>query len=102
MNQMISKPKYINNIIFKLYTPSFLPPDKEADKEATEMLTNNAQNLMKVVSEVLYATEAASIRVPTESRANLPGLTWVKRWELLSSSISNNKTSFLYISSSWF
>ena len=53
--------------------------DKEADKEATEMLTDNAQNLMKVVSEVLYATEAASIRIPQESRGTLTGLTWIKR-----------------------
>lgn len=49
------------------------------DQEATEMLTDNAQNLMKAVSEVLYATEAATIRVPVEARANLTGLNWVKR-----------------------
>ena len=41
------------------------------------MLTDNAQNLMKAVSEVLYATEAATIRVPPE--ACLTGLNWVKR-----------------------
>ena len=33
------------------------------------MLTDNVQNLMSAVSEVLYATEAATIRVPpAESR----------------------------------
>lgn len=53
--------------------------DPAADKEATEMLTNNAQNLMKAVSDVLYSTEAASIRVPAAARADIPGLTWVKR-----------------------
>lgn len=53
--------------------------DPEADKEATEMLTDNAQNLMKAVSDVLYATEAASIRVPPASREAISGLTWVKR-----------------------
>ena len=53
--------------------------DPEADREASEMLTNNAQNLMKAVSDVLYSTEAASIRVPPASRAAIPGLTWVKR-----------------------
>ena len=53
--------------------------DPEADKEATEMLTNNAQNLMKAVSDVLYSTEAAAIRVPPASRAAIPGLTWIKR-----------------------
>lgn len=53
--------------------------DPEADREATDMLTNNAQNLMKAVSEVLYATEAATIRVPIDVRANLTGVNWVKR-----------------------
>ena len=59
------------------YCPS-LPPDPEADQEASEMLTDNAQNLMGAVSEVLYATEAATIRVPPEKRKEL-GLQWVKR-----------------------
>ncbi len=52
--------------------------DPEADQEASEMLTNNAQNLMGAVSEVLYATEAATIRVPPAKREEL-GLQWVKR-----------------------
>jgi vinculin len=52
--------------------------DEEADREASEMLTDNAQNLMGAVSEVLYATEAATIRVPEEKRKEL-GLQWVKR-----------------------
>ena len=52
--------------------------DPEADQEASEMLTDNAQNLMSAVSEVLYATEAATIRVPPEARKEL-GLQWVKR-----------------------
>jgi len=42
------------------------------------MLTDNAQNLMQAVSEVLYATEAATIRVPEAEREQL-GLQWVKR-----------------------
>ena len=42
------------------------------------MLTDNAQNLMSAVSEVLYATEAATIRVPPDARKEL-GLQWVKR-----------------------
>lgn len=53
--------------------------DPESDKEATEMLTDNAQNLMKAVSEVLYSTEAASIRVPPDSEAGRLGLRWIKR-----------------------
>ena len=42
------------------------------------MLTDNAQNLMGAVSEVLFATEAATIRVPPGEREKL-GLQWVKR-----------------------
>jgi vinculin len=53
--------------------------DPESDREATEMLTDNAQNLMKAVSEVLYSTEAASIRVPPDSPAGKLGLRWIKR-----------------------
>ena len=55
-----------------------LPADPEADQEASEMLTDNAQNLMGAVSEVLYATEAATIRVPEDKRQEL-GLQWVKK-----------------------
>lgn len=61
------------------YSLLWPPVDPAADKEATEMLTDNAQNLMKAVSDVLYSTEAASIRVPASARAAIPGLTWVKR-----------------------
>ncbi len=42
------------------------------------MLTDNAENLMSAVSEVLFATEAASIRVPPAEREKL-GLAWVKK-----------------------
>ena len=59
-------------------THTHSPIDPEADREATEMLTDNAQNLMSAVSEVLYATEAATIRVPPAEREKL-GLKWVKR-----------------------
>ena len=58
--------------------PFSTSPDPEADQEASEMLTDNAQNLMQAVSEVLYATEAATIRVPPDARESL-GLKWVKR-----------------------
>ena len=37
---------------------------------------------MSAVSEVLYATEAATIRVPPAEREKL-GLKWVKRWTAL-------------------
>ena len=52
--------------------------DPEADQEASEMLTDNAQNLISVVSEVLYATEVATIHVPPNVRKEF-GLQWVKR-----------------------
>ena len=63
-------------LILKCYRLFILDP--EADQEASEMLTDNAQNLMQAVSEVLYATEAATIRVPPTEREQL-GLKWVKR-----------------------
>ena len=62
--------------VFALESPH---ADPESDREATEMLTDNAQNLMKAVSEVLYSTEAASIRVPPDSEAGKLGLRWIKR-----------------------
>ena len=65
-----------NNFLVSFFP--FPSPDEEADREASEMLTDNAQNLMGAVSEVLYATEAATIRVPEEKRKEL-GLQWVKR-----------------------
>lgn len=47
------------------------------DEVALEMLTENAQNLMSAVSEALYVSESATIRVPIEERNKL-GLKWVK------------------------
>ena len=60
------------------YVRTYVLLDPAADREASEMLTDNAQNLMKAVSEVLFATEAATIRVSPEVRDTL-GLQWVKR-----------------------
>jgi len=64
-------------ICYYISVPS-LRPDAEADQEASEMLTDNAENLMSAVSEVLFATEAATIRVPPAEREKL-GLAWVKK-----------------------
>ena len=73
---------HANITIASLYSRPFHcpqhPTDPEADQEASEMLTDNAQNLMGAVSEVLFATEAATIRVPPAEREKL-GLQWVKR-----------------------
>ena len=53
--------------------------DPEADKESTRLLTVNAENLMTAVGVVLNTTESALIKVPPEVRANLTGLSWVKK-----------------------
>lgn len=45
---------------------------------AIEMLRDNSQNLMSAVSEILYVTETATIRVPLCDRNKL-GLKWVKK-----------------------
>ena len=74
---------HVSSLLLPLFlslSPS--PSDREADKEASEMLTDNAQNLMKAVSEVLYATEAASIRVSPDSKAAKAGLRFVKKGAL--------------------
>ena len=52
--------------------------DPEADKEATRLLTVNAENLMIAVGVVLNTTESALIKVPPEVRAHLTGLSWIK------------------------
>lgn len=50
------------------------------DKEGSEIVTDNAKNLKKTVSEVLYAAKAASIRVSPDSEAAKSGLcAWIKR-----------------------
>ena len=51
----------------------------EADKEATRLLTVNAENLMTSVGVVLNTTESALIKVPPEARAHLTGLSWIKK-----------------------
>ena len=54
--------------------------DLEADKEATRLLTVNAENLMTAVGVVLNTTESALIKVPPEDRAHLTGLSWIKKY----------------------
>ena len=58
---------------------TFFYTDPKADREATQLLTVNAENLMSAVSEVLSATESAIIAIPTEDHSQLTGLmSWVK------------------------
>lgn len=53
----------------------------DGDIQAINILTDNAKNLMRVVTDVLHATETATIRVTPEIREKLSGLSWVKTSE---------------------
>lgn len=48
----------------------------DEDREATEMLVGNAQNLMQSVKETVRACEAASIKIRTDSGMKLR---WVRK-----------------------
>lgn len=48
----------------------------EEDREATEMLVGNAQNLMQSVKQTVTAAEAASIKIRTEAGIRLK---WVRK-----------------------
>ena len=45
--------------------------DKEADIEACKILTTNAENLTSAISEALYYTHSASIRVAMATKEEL-------------------------------
>ena len=68
---------YLTELFYHVYFLNFTDP--EADKEATRLLTVNAENLMTAVGVVLNTTESALIKVPPEVRAHLTGLSWVKK-----------------------
>lgn len=48
----------------------------EEDREATEMLEGNAQNLMQSVKETVRAAEGASIKIQSQKQGRL---VWVRR-----------------------
>lgn len=48
----------------------------EEDREATEMLEGNAQNLMQSVKETVRAAEGASIKIHAQTQGKLR---WVRR-----------------------
>lgn len=54
---------------------SFPQLGSEEDREATEMLVGNAQNLMQSVKETVRAAEGASIKI----RSDQCRLRWVRR-----------------------
>ena len=68
---------YFTCNIYYMYLIYFTDP--EGDKEATKLLTVNAENLMTAVGVVLNTTESALIKVPLEARAHLTGLSWIKK-----------------------
>ncbi len=48
----------------------------EEDREATDMLVGNAQNLMQSVKQTVTAAEAASIKIRTDAGV---ALRWVRK-----------------------
>ena len=68
---------HLTELFYYVYFLHFTDP--EADKEATRLLTVNAENLMTAVGVVLNTTESALIKVPPEVRSHLTGLSWVKK-----------------------
>ncbi len=53
-----------------------LIPGTEEDREATDVLVGNAQNLMQSVKLTVTAAEAASIKIRTDAGISLK---WVRR-----------------------
>ena len=54
----------------------FVISGTDEDREATEMLIGNAQNLMQSVKQTVTAAEAASIKIRTEAGIRLK---WVRK-----------------------
>lgn len=57
--------------------PSIAIIGSEEDREATEMLVGNAQNLMQSVKETVRAAEGASIKIRSDQINHR--LRWVRR-----------------------
>ena len=66
----------IRAIIYYLVLKKILFAGTEEDREATEMLVGNAQNLMQSVKQTVTAAEAASIKIRTEAGIRLK---WVRK-----------------------
>ncbi len=69
---------FSNNFLFWQHfqnTISF--PGSDEDREATEMLVGNAQNLMQSVKETVRAAEGASIKIRSDQTNHR--LRWVRR-----------------------
>lgn len=68
----------LKNIIYIIYKYIFVSSGSEEDREATEMLVGNAQNLMQSVKETVRAAEGASIKIRSD-QTNHHRLRWVRR-----------------------
>ena len=66
----------IRATIYYLVLKKILFAGTEEDREATEMLVGNAQNLMQSVKQTVTAAEAASIKIRTEAGIRLK---WVRK-----------------------
>lgn len=60
-----------NNMIISIKLELIIIVDKASDIEACEMLTTNAKNLTSAISDALYHTQSASLRVSKETRMEL-------------------------------
>lgn len=65
------------NKSFLTYINSINSLGSEEDREATEMLVGNAQNLMQSVKETVRAAEGASIKIRSDQINHR--LRWVRR-----------------------
>lgn len=67
---------FFKNKVDPWYENSETFSGSEEDREATEMLEGNAQNLMQSVKETVRAAECASIKIHTQTQGRLR---WVRR-----------------------
>lgn len=66
-----------NGILKIQKTKQFSLTGSDEDREATEMLVGNAQNLMQSVKETVRAAEGASIKIRSDQTNHR--LRWVRR-----------------------
>ena len=65
-----------NTLLVCIFLITYNIVGTEEDREATEMLVGNAQNLMQSVKQTVTAAEAASIKIRTEAGIRLK---WVRK-----------------------
>ena len=75
-----------------------LNTDEASDLEACQLLTANAKNLTSAISEALYHTRSASVRVATATRKEL-GLTHTETDPITGKLISQYHKVSVYLNS---